>query len=176
MYLLLLSQEVADRPLMVLTGLTPMWAAFTSLWTGFFLSNSFLIVTLFWGADLFLGSLKALLDRNFKPQKFVKGVARWLLWIVALLVAWGFRIGLPGVGNIIASIVESVIILAEGSSILRNLAMFSSEVRVQKLLSLFADKIDDKIDDMTDKISELEEEVAEVKEEVHEVKVTQEGL
>lgn len=155
--LLMANQQFSDHPLQMFIFFAPAWAAFQAQWQGFFISNAILLVTIFWFSDVLLGASKAIYDNNFQPGKFVKGVTRWLVWVLALAVAWGFRIGLPGVGNIVASIVESVIILAEGSSILRNLALFSGEERVQKLLNVFADKLDDKIDDIVDTLDKEEE-------------------
>lgn len=148
MYILVLNQAFSERPLAVFSFFAPIWTIIQSQVSDFANSISVATVTLFWLIDIVTGAIRAIREKEFSPKKFVKGMVRWVFWMAALSVAWSLRISIPIVGGIVASVIESVIIFAEGASILRNLALLSGDERVRKILNVYADMVADKMDEI----------------------------
>lgn len=146
--LIFLNQAVHEKPLLFWMFIAPIWVAAQAYIQEFFSQVSVVVITLFWACDLLTGSIRAIKEGQFVPSKFFIGILRWLIWIVALVVSMGIRLSVPIAGGIIASIIESVIILAEASSILRNLALLSGEERVKRILGSYYKLIDDKVDEI----------------------------
>lgn len=140
--------HASDKQVISWATFAPIWYFVQSQFVDFVGSITVTVITLFWFCDLMLGTGRALYNKEFSPNKFVVGMRRWLLWMVALFVALMIRVSIPVVGGVLASLIESVIILAEGSSILRNLALISGDERVKRILNMYSDVISDKIDEL----------------------------
>lgn len=134
------------------------WAMLGQHFEGFVISNPVFWVTAFWALDLFLGSWLAWKESRFSPTRAARSALKWLLWMSVLAVAWGVRdSGFFG-SAWMAAIVEGSIILAEGSSVIRNAAALSDNPRAKRLLSKFADAADQKLDELEKRIARVEEE------------------
>lgn len=132
------------------------WTAVTQHFDGFVLSNPVFWVSVFWALDWLLGSWLAWRECRWIPSRAGRSVLKWLLWMVVLAVAWGIRdSGFFGAG-LLGGLVEGAIILAEGSSVIRNAAALSDNPRAKRLLGRFADAADQKLDDLEKRIARVE--------------------
>ncbi len=132
------------------------WTALSNHFDGFVLSNPVFWVSVFWALDWLLGSWLAWRLSRWSPTRAGRSVLKWLLWMVVLAVAWGIRdSGFFG-ASLLGGLVEGAIILAEGSSVIRNAAALSDNPRAKRLLSKFADAADQKLDDLEKRIARVE--------------------
>lgn len=110
--------------------LAPAWAWITAHWGGFWWSSPVVWICIFWLLDLCLGSARALHDGWTHPQDPTRGwrarraagsVGKLCMWLLVLMVAWGFRdSGIMG-GKLAAACLEAGVILTEASSVLYHL-------------------------------------------------------
>lgn len=154
LYLAQQAQEAAEP------SRSPIVLAFAALQKHFQLfpgSSPVFWVTIFWCLDWILGSWLAIRRRNWSPKRATYSIAKWLLWMFALAVAWGFRDANFLGASYLAAVMEAAIIMAEGSSVLRNAAELSDNKLAKRLLGVFATAIEGRVDELEHKIETVQE-------------------
>lgn len=130
------------RHLAATIGLAPILDALQAHWSGFPLSSPVVWAVAFWAGDWVAGSLVALRAKQWRARRGLYSVVKLLIWIAALAVAYGLRdSGAPGCG-LAAGAIEAAVLLTEGSSVLRNLALLSDNEAARRVLSVYADTLE----------------------------------
>ena len=80
----------------------------------------FEIMTMFWFFDMFLGTLLAVVQKQFRTSKFLYGLVKWWVATVLIFTAWGFRIAPPPDDDFIAFLVESAVLYMFAHSLIKN--------------------------------------------------------
>lgn len=126
------------------SAMGPLLDALWRHWADFPLSNPVLVVSMLWAADWVAGSWLAWRAHQWRPDRARRSVGKWLFWMAALAVAYCIRSsGLWGMGAV-AGGVEAAIMLAEASSVFRNMALLSPSADQAKLLKRYADNLSEK--------------------------------
>ena len=102
-------------------------------------------VSVFWTMDWILGSILALYLRKWLPRKAFFSIVKWMVYVSALAVAFGLRESQILGGWAISGMIETAILCAEVSSVMRNGARLTNS----KILHWFADSLDHKVDELT---------------------------
>lgn len=114
--------------------LTPLWAWVQVHFGGFWWSNPFCWICIFWAADWALGSGRALYDgwmhpdepeRGFRPRRALMSVLKLGGYVGGLMVAWGLRDSAGVGGKAVAMCAETGLLLYEASSVFGHLGEIS---------------------------------------------------
>lgn len=102
------------------------------------------VVLCLWALDMLVGTVQALIRRDFSPTKSLFGVLKLLVWVGALGVAWLLRVDGYPLDDLFAPLVEYAVILTEASSVLRNLAELHERLtgKPSRVLRWFASRVE----------------------------------
>lgn len=129
----------------VATVLASAWASLGAQFQGFWGSPVVQWVTVFWALDWVLGSLLAWREHRYDPRRGLFSTVKWLIWMSALAVCWGFRHDGTPYDDWIPPLLEVGILLTEGASVLRNGAVLQASLSGSKepsILGRFAGFLD----------------------------------
>lgn len=102
------------------------------------------VVLCLWAGDMLVGTIQALVRKDFSPSKSLFGVLKLLVWVGALGVAWLLRVDGYPLDDLFAPLVEYAVILTEASSVLRNLAELHERLtgKQSRVLRWFASRVE----------------------------------
>jgi len=123
--------------------------------SGELMASPMVWVTIFWSLNWLIGSGLALTkpaplpgqeDERWQPRKSFRSIGKLLVWLVALLMAWGLKkSGITG-GFIPAGVLEVGVMVTEFAYLVRNLgrlATYLGNPRQGKILAFAADTMDE---------------------------------
>lgn len=158
-----LAQEIHDaiephRSLLAIFLGAP-WTSLLGHYALFPQSAAVFYVTAFWVMSWILGFTLAWAKKEVSTKKAARSIGRWLLWMFALSVAWGFRDAKVMGGEFISGAIETLIMLTEGLRVFRLLAFWADHLGFKgadKLLSFFANTVENRIVEVEGKLSHVE--------------------
>lgn len=102
------------------------------------------IICVLWTLDMIVGTILALMKRDYSPRKSLYGLVKLIVYTTVLVVAFLVQHDGHSFDDFLRPVIEMAVILTEMSSVLRNGAAVMQKItgKKSKVLEFFADYVE----------------------------------